>query len=855
MTLLAGQYGAGTYGSGPYGGGVPRLPQTHVRIAFDRDGQDLGGICTGTNSTLEDLGDWTEGANTTLELNDATSRVYAGHHSARLTAVGAGDISMLIYGLGDSTVIQPGRTYLMWGHVRSETVARQARVVLLWKSGSDIFLTSATSALVVTSTDRWARIGVLATAPIAAERLDIAVDVLDCGAGEVHYVDTVAVDDAGTDVSDDVLAWEAGLCGRNHELDQTTAGSATIRLSNLDGRYSPGRIQGVAPYLGNITPRRRVWILAEWRGVLHPIWSGYTRRWVEMVPTGIPSAAEVTVSCDDGFRWLTAATVLAPYTAALLAAVPTSLYPLTEQSGTEVVTDSSTWSTAESPATARLLVSKFGIAGTAFGADTVLPELATGRNADGGSTALAFHQDTTLPTGAGAVLDARFAPGMGPSIAFGGWCVEFLAWFGSAPPAVTDRVVMQQGVEYAGGNPISGFRLVLHTSTGTLTASTGGSETVATTAASVCDGRGHHVAIRWVPGGTWGTASLVLDGVQVGSLALTADPRPYGSPTLCFFGAAFNTFLNTADFRWQGRMSHLAFWFFGAPSLAELADRYDLGATGLAEEADGDRIAAVLQLADWPAEDTVIDAGLTQLLARDWSETNVLGLCQDIAGFGGGAVVMDARGAVLARSRHRYVNRVEVGGWFTGTEDTDPTPDDWTPWIDDSGVENEVEVEKIGGGTVTVRDRDSIVRYGKIKGDTIPLGAADDDESITHARWRLSRTAEPQTRNDSVSWLPQGIPDLWDLLLPLGFGDRIVLSELPDVAPYDLVSEVYADDYGDYGPEYDALIGRVSHAFTGGEAGTWTVTAQLEPAVIDEIGVCDDDRYGIADDDRCIAGY
>lgn len=87
------------------------------------------------------------------------------------------------------------------------------------------------------------------------------------------------------------------------------------------------------------------------------------------------------------------------------------------------------------------------------------------------------------------------------------------------------------------------------------------------------------------------------------------------------------------------------------------------------------------------------------------------------------------------------------------------------------------------------------------------------------------------------------------------FGDRIVLSELPDVAPYDVVSEVYPDDYGDYGPERDTLIGRVIHTYTGGKDGIRTVTFQLEPAQIDDIGVCDDDRYGIADDDRAIAGY
>src|SRR5882672_8257421 len=139
MGALPGEYGGDTYGGGLYGGGVPTMPTLHVRAVLDADPLVLGGIVTGDSSTLESLGAWTAGANTDLTLNTATSRVYTGHGCARLEAVAPGDISMLIFGVGTVT---PGRTYLMWVHVRAEdlTTPRTARAVLLWKSATDVFL-------------------------------------------------------------------------------------------------------------------------------------------------------------------------------------------------------------------------------------------------------------------------------------------------------------------------------------------------------------------------------------------------------------------------------------------------------------------------------------------------------------------------------------------------------------------------------------------------------------------------------------------------------------------------------------------------------------------------------------------
>jgi hypothetical protein len=103
----------------------------------------------------------------------------------------------------------------------------------------------------------------------------------------------------------------------------------------------------------------------------------------------------------------------------------------------------------------------------------------------------------------------------------------------------------------------------------------------------------------------------------------------------------------------------------------------------------------------------------------------------------------------------------------------------------------------------------------------------------------LLRTKDAHVRIEPVSWRPDASVDgvLWPLILPLAFGDRITIDELPTTAP---------------STSMDMIVGRVAHS---GGAGTWMTTLTLEPAVIDQMGVCDDPVYGVADTPLCVAGY
>ncbi len=826
MPVPPGTYGGGLYGGGVYGGGLPRMPTMHYRIALDRDGYDLGGICTGVNSTCEALGDW-QGINATLTLNNAVSRCYTGEHSIRVTATADGQASAIIYGLGGVGAIQPGRTYLLWVHVRPETMVRDVRAVLLWKSATDVYLTAAAAVPRPGVATGWTRVGVLATAPPAAERLDIAVDWIGCAAGEVHYLDTVTVEDVGTNITPWVLSAQCTLSGRNQALSRTEAGTAKLQLDNGDGRFTPGRsATTLAPYAGNIVPRRRIWIIAEHMGVLYPVWSGYTQRWTQSIPASIATASEVTLDCTDGFRWLTAATIAPPYRAQILADRPLSYYPLDESSEATSAGDL----VAGAPAALRIAAS--GDGKSAFGAASVLPKLESGQTTDAGSSSLAFNQADDLGT-SGAVLDLRYAGGV-PPVASIGWTFE--VWIGApeSAPAVA-QIVFRHVIPIAGIDYLSGFQLVI-LDTGQLRLVTGGSETVATSAPSICNGGSYHVAITLESGGPFGTARLWLNGGQVGSLELTANPMPVGTPTVAQLGGAMADITSEPSFLFTGRAGHVAFWYRRLSDL-ELYLHALGGSDGYRLETEADRLRAILQYVGWPVEDTRLDAGLTQLLPRAWSETNPLALAQDTTETAGSAVVMDALGRLRYPHRHRWVNWVPVQADFRQSFNSEVEAD-IQPWLDDDGIANVVKVSRVGGANIAVRDEASIARYGPIEGDALPLGAASDDESLIHARWKLRRTAEPRTRIDTATVRPDNAGSMiWPILLPLEFGHRIAIGDTPTTAP---------------DPEIDALVGQIAHQIGNEE---WVTTLRLEAAVIDTVWVLDDPLLGVLDTPPAVLGY
>lgn len=127
--------------------------------------------------------------------------------------------------------------------------------------------------------------------------------------------------------------------GRQAELNQFEAGSATITLDDRAGIFHPANPAplmpsrgwptapggGSWPYSlsGNVTPMRRVRVYADWNGTRYPLFQGFAESWTPSYPAAGKDEV-VTLRCTDAFKALRYALVGAPGTGQV---TMTSQYP------------------------------------------------------------------------------------------------------------------------------------------------------------------------------------------------------------------------------------------------------------------------------------------------------------------------------------------------------------------------------------------------------------------------------------------------------------------------------------------------------------------------------------------------
>ena len=100
----------------------------------------------------------------------------------------------------------------------------------------------------------------------------------------------------------DVTKYVQGLSttlGRQHELNQVGPSTATLTLTNQDGRFSPWNTGSPYYYAGaGLTPGHPIRITATWASVSYPIFSGFAK---SFIPTYGATRATMTLACYD---WL-----------------------------------------------------------------------------------------------------------------------------------------------------------------------------------------------------------------------------------------------------------------------------------------------------------------------------------------------------------------------------------------------------------------------------------------------------------------------------------------------------------------------------------------------------------------------
>lgn len=78
------------------------------------------------------------------------------------------------------------------------------------------------------------------------------------------------------DITNAVMSFTCAR-GRQTETDKVEAGTCTLQLANDDRRFDPMNTSG--PYYGQLVPRKRIRIQANWAGVWYPVWMGYVEKW------------------------------------------------------------------------------------------------------------------------------------------------------------------------------------------------------------------------------------------------------------------------------------------------------------------------------------------------------------------------------------------------------------------------------------------------------------------------------------------------------------------------------------------------------------------------------------------------
>lgn len=120
---------------------------------------------------------------------------------------------------------------------------------------------------------------------------------------EMDLGDPFATPTWAADITPYVRAWSSRR-GSQRELQRVEAGTASIALDNLTGRFTPQSTTSV--YYPNLLPMRRIRIRATWNAVTYPIFQGYVEQW----PASFPEVGKdqiVTVSLVDGFKILSLA--------------------------------------------------------------------------------------------------------------------------------------------------------------------------------------------------------------------------------------------------------------------------------------------------------------------------------------------------------------------------------------------------------------------------------------------------------------------------------------------------------------------------------------------------------------------
>lgn len=593
---------------------------------------------------------------------------------------------------------------------------------------------------------------------------------------------------AWTDLSSRFISFTSTR-GRRDELQRFDPGRARITLSNEDRALDP--TYTASPYYPNVVPMRRIRIRATWNAVTYDVFTGYVDDWrQEYMP---PQGAVCVVAATDAFKVLAnTLTMTSGYAAEVDIDGPAAWFRLGESEETGAAYDHVGAVLALTPTGAPSWAVESLVVGDPDGAIS-FPNINDGIQG-------VFPEGTFPFTTAGSLSWLWRVDGAAPG----------------NPPVINIATIP--------GGTMAGLQTNVDSGTGALTVllanNAGGTFSVSTTGVNFLDGATHNVVVTWAAG----TAiKIYVDGVDrtasavnfTGSMANTADkwllvlnavrlPSPLTPGGSTEFAGSVSTF------------DELALWP-AALTAGRVAAQAAAASTAWAGDLSGERVARILDAADWPAADRDIEAGVSRLQSAVLGGT-ALSELQRLEETEAGALFVDATGKVRFLGRDSLLQAPYNTSQATfGDSGSELEYARLSYRYDDLLIVNEAVVSREGGATRIVRDATSRTRYLRRSRALSGLLFRYDTDAQDRAEWLVAHYKDPLLRATDMRLEPSAGNETTHFPQALGreLMDRVTVRRKPQ----NLGSAI----------DQETMIQGIEHEVTAME---WRTTWNLSPAEV-----------------------
>jgi Concanavalin A-like lectin/glucanases superfamily len=574
--------------------------------------------------------------------------------------------------------------------------------------------------------------------------------------------------------------------GRNDELGAVEASRLTLRLDNVDGRFTLG-----SPVYG-VHVNQRIRVSVQRGATTSHRFTGYVQDWPTQWPTPTGSYAVANVTAIDRLPRLARRDLRSMLEQEILADEPYAYYTLGEKTGAIAAGDTS--------GNARRPLELYGSgAKIEFGTGTGPADNLPAPEFKGGQyLRVRYPNPPVLATG--VTVEAYFATDDAD-----GDLIRLM------PRESTEHELY---VKMAAGRLEAGWTA---TEPGF-----GNNFWMTSDGARLDDGELHHVAIGWRE--TAGPAAINMQMYVDGA---RQSMTYFGTGRL---GSAYKEYRIGQDY--AGTIAHLVIYpFADAYGESAYTDRIgihaELGLGLTPGESSDERIARLARYGAIPETELQLDAGVLTSLPRQSTEgASVLDAMTRVEEAEGGTIFVDGEGHLVFQNRmHRPIKATSTP--TLAVTSADVNHDDLTFSAEPQYLVNHITGTRENGAVQTIWDADSIETHEQHP-DSLELLVNSDLEVLTRMQWRLARYAHPQPRLASVTLdlltLPQTVQEA---ALRLELGDRLTVSGLPDQAPgatADLIIEGWSESLG-----IDA----------------WQMTLNTSPASQIQVWVLGDNDFGL----------